>query len=161
MFHPFELNEIEDFSDLDPDQNYYNPLMNQRISDCKYFNINQVNAEYHNKEPNQLSIFCMNIRSLRIFFTGLKTLLNIIDPKFHILALTETWLQQYNTDQFNIDGYSHVTQIRDGKEGEGFPYTLTIILTTKLERTSTPTAMIVTFFGWKSIKGTLTQIQIS
>ena len=90
IFHPFELNDIDDFNDLDPDQNYYNPLMSQCLSDCKYYYTDQLDTETHSKTSDQISIFCMNIRSLRKNYTGLTTLLDIIDIKFQLIALTET-----------------------------------------------------------------------
>ena len=92
IFHPFELNDTDDYNDLDPDQNYYNPIMNQRLLACKYYHPDQLATDLHSKEKIQLSIFCMNIRSLRKNVTGLNTLLDIIDSDFQILYFTETWL---------------------------------------------------------------------
>ena len=122
IFHPFELNDIDDFNDLDPDQNYYNPLMNQSLLNCKYYYTDQLNAETHTRTSEQISLLCMNIRSLRKIFTGFTTLLDIIDIKFQLIALTETWLKEYNTDLFNIDGYTHESQIREGREGGGVSF---------------------------------------
>jgi exonuclease III len=113
---------------LDPDQNYYNPIMNQRLLACKYYHPDQLATDLQNKEKIQLSIFCMNIRSMRKFFTGLNTLLDIIDSDFHILSFTETWLREYNIDQFNIEGYTHEAQIREDKEGGG----ISLYIQTKL-----------------------------
>jgi hypothetical protein len=64
IFQPFEINDLEEINDLDPDTNNFNPLMNQHITGCKYHNFEQFNAETKSKSQNLFSNFSFNIRSL-------------------------------------------------------------------------------------------------
>ena len=79
LFHPFEINEIDVPNDLDPDENYYNQI-NQNISECKYYNFEQLNTETSTKPQNQFSNLCFNIRSLPKNYRKLITLLDIRSP---------------------------------------------------------------------------------
>ena len=71
------------------------------------------------KNPNQLSNFCLNIRSLPKNHRKLVTLLNTIDTQFTTISLTETWLQDHNFELYEIEGYSHISQLRENKNGGG------------------------------------------
>ena len=90
VFQPFEINELEETNDLDPDENYFSPTLNQSFTGCTYLNFDQLNQEINKQKHNQLSIFSLNIRSLQKNHRGLITLLDIIDTQFHIIALSET-----------------------------------------------------------------------
>jgi hypothetical protein len=121
IFQPFEMNEIDmdHTDDLDPDANYFNPIMNQNLTNCKYYNFDQVNQSTSTHNRNHFSQFCLNIRSLPKNYRKLITLLDTIDIKFSIITLTETWLKEYNQDLYEIEGYEHISQIRDNKAGGG------------------------------------------
>jgi hypothetical protein len=108
IFNPFDLNEIDEEDDLDPDNIFYGPIMQQNVLGCKYYNTQTLNLETNSKPLNsvQLSMLTLNIRSLPRNHKNLIPLLNIIDNQFHIISLTETWLKEYNADLFPIEGYA-------------------------------------------------------
>ena len=119
IFQPFEINDMEEINDLDPDSNFYNPFINQNITGCKYYNFDQLNKETNSNSLNHFSTFCFNIRSLPKNHRKLLTLLDTIDVQFSTLSLTETWLQDHNSELYEIDGFTHVSQIRSNKGGGG------------------------------------------
>ena len=119
IFQPFEIDNVDESSDLDPDNNFYNPIVNQNILGCKYYNFDQLNRATQAKNPNQLSNFCLNIRSLPKNHRKLVTLLNTIETQFTTISLTETWLQDHNYELYEIEGYTHVSQLRENKKGGG------------------------------------------
>ena len=121
IFHPFELNDMDmdHTDDLDPDSNYFNPIMNQNLTSCKYYNFDQLNQETSKHTQNHFSQFCLNIRSLSKNYRKLITLLDTIDTKFSIITLSETWLKEYNQDIYEIEGYEHISQLRENKAGGG------------------------------------------
>jgi hypothetical protein len=119
IFQPFEIDNVDESSDLDPDNNFYNPIVNQNILGCKYYNFDHLNRVTKTKNPNQLSNFCLNIRSLPKNHRKLVTLLNTIETQFTTISLTETWLQDHNYEIYEIEGYTHVSQLRENKNGGG------------------------------------------
>ena len=63
---------------------------------------NLVQARYFN---DKLSFLHLNIRSIRNKFDTLINYLNSLDHKFSIIALTETWINNNDGDNFEIPGY--------------------------------------------------------
>ena len=49
----------------------------------------------------------------------LVTLIDTIDLDFTIISLTETWLQEYNHDLYEMEGFTHISQTRQNKTGGG------------------------------------------
>ena len=119
IFQPYELNDLEENSDLDPDNNYYIPQHQQNLANSTYYHLNNLNKEIVSKSQNHFSNFTLNIRSLPKNHRQLVTLLESIDTKFHTITLTETWLKAHNEDLFEIENYSHESQTRENKDGGG------------------------------------------
>ena len=65
------------------------------INDCNNFNV-------HN---NDLTVFSLNIRSIRKHFNELLVVLSSANIKFDIIMLSETWLDN-NIGNFDIKGYN-------------------------------------------------------
>jgi hypothetical protein len=118
ILNPFDLGEeVDDQDDLDPDSNYY---INQTHKPSRYMHINAVNKLLTpNTEQNPFSILHLNIRSLKRNFDDLTTLLSMIEHKFTVVALTESWLKKHNVDLFPLEGYNSEHIIRDTKIGGG------------------------------------------
>jgi hypothetical protein len=94
--------------DIDPDTNYYNSDDSTNPNNCLYYHPNGLNLESAKHSAKEsLSIFHVNIRSLRKNFSKLVLLLDSIDNKFNLIILTETWLKSHNADLFKIEGYDH------------------------------------------------------
>ena len=100
--------------DIDPDVNNIN-ITNS--DNCKYYFPSEV---FNNSQPNQFSIFHLNIRSIRNNFEKLKLLLTMTRYSFDIIALSETWVDdEDNTCDYDIDGYTAIYQNRPNRERGG------------------------------------------
>ena len=67
----------------------------------------------------KLSILHLNLRSVSNKFDALKNYLNSLNRKFTIIALTETWLNDNDYDNFKIPGYKSTKLFRQNKIGGG------------------------------------------
>ena len=117
VFEPFELNESDEFNDIDPDADFFNSQITHENNTCKYYNSEQLNTEINSKPHPTFSNLCFNIRSLTKNHRQLCTLLDSLDTKFHTISLTETWLKDHNSDLYELEGYVHEFQNRINKEG--------------------------------------------
>ena len=61
----------------------------------------------------------MNIRSVPHNFDKLRYYLDELDHKFSIIALSETWLNEYTKTTYNIIGYKHESVFRNNRMGGG------------------------------------------
>jgi hypothetical protein len=119
LFHSFELNNLDIDDDLDPDKKFYNPHNNNHPTSCKYYHPDQLNKVTNSNAQNHFSNLTFNIRSLPKNYRQLNILLDILDIQFHTISLTETWLKEHNKDLYEIEGYTHEPQLREGKDGGG------------------------------------------
>ena len=78
---------------LNPRTNFYS---------SQEFN-NLIQTRHSNSD--KLSILHLNIRGVSNKFDALKDYFNPLDNKFTIIALTETWLNNDDYDNFEIPGY--------------------------------------------------------
>ena len=92
---------------LNPRTNFYS---------SQEFN-NLIQTRHSNSD--KLSILHLNIRSVRNKFDALKDYLNSLDNKFTIIALTQTWLNNNDYDNFEIPGYKSTKLQRQNKIGGG------------------------------------------
>lgn len=78
-------------------------------------NLNNVYTNIMNN--NNLSIFTMNVRSIRLHFDELMLLLNTNSLNFDIIVLTETWLD-YDF-KFVLNGYQTINSIGKLNKSDG------------------------------------------
>ena len=71
------------------------------------------------EESTNFSIIHFNCRSLPSSYNKLKDSINALDVQFDVIALSETWLIDNDSDSFNIDGYKMFTCSRTNKSGGG------------------------------------------
>ena len=71
------------------------------------------------KESANFSIIHFNCRSLPSNYNKLKYSITALDIQFDVIALSETWLIDNDSDRFNIDGYKMFTCSRTNKSGGG------------------------------------------
>ena len=103
-------------SDLDPDSNFYSNAFN---CDCYVeHKLNEILAKEIPNNPESLSFFQLNIRSLTRNFENLTNLLANINKKFSFIGISETWLQS-SDHSVDMDGYYFVHTHRSGKSGGG------------------------------------------
>ena len=114
------------FSDMNKDTQDYQSNVDQVFADpndpfnllnsSRYFSPEQFP---YSSNKDGFSLLHLNIRSLQKHFDQLKTLLDLVNYRFSIIALTETWLQSSPHSYFNLEGYKLITNNRQGKTGGG------------------------------------------
>ena len=70
------------------------------------------------------SLCHINIRSLKVNLPALENCLDIMDFKFSIIGISETWLRDWNCDLYNIEGYTLVECHRPARTGGGVGFYL-------------------------------------
>lgn len=126
VFNPLDFEDIyeshREISDCDPDLNFYNnQLCFQNVQNCSYYTDVSFNQKCDDNNINDHSFSMMhinirsaakNLNSFDIFLAGLKV-------NFTVLALTETWLNDSNSDLYNLYGYNVEHQVRNNRAGGG------------------------------------------
>ena len=76
--------------------------------ECNYVECKSITYEFN----HGLSIFHLNARSFVHNFDEIIMLLDSIEIKFNIIVISETWLQEYNKDLYQIENYNacHITR---------------------------------------------------
>ena len=128
VFSPF-ASDFEDVNDslnnADPDLNFNNELTIEYPDICNslYYNETTLNSLHLTSDTpltSQMSIFHLNIRSLPQNNDSLVMYMNELKIKFHIIALTETWLSKETCDlEYLFNDYAHVKLYRDNRRGGG------------------------------------------
>lgn len=65
-----------------------------------------------NSQCEDLNIFHINIRSIRKNFDYLVVFIESLKIKFHIIALSEVWINAYEINKYSLPGYDTVIQER-------------------------------------------------
>jgi hypothetical protein len=127
LFNPFDLNlengELTDnipCNDYDPDINYYNTQVQHTLIDSKYYDSSEFNSTIADlSKTTQLSMFHSNIRSANKNANNLSIQLNKLNHQFDIITLSETWLNEHNTEINGFPEYNHIYNLRNSKKGGG------------------------------------------
>ena len=107
LFNTFEVHEdnmdtqnMLPCTDTDPDQHYYSQLHDsQKLCDSKYYNIDEFNrATIRNVNYKKFSMYHCNIRSATKNGNNLSIHMKALNHEFDVIALTETWLNDLNSD---------------------------------------------------------------
>ena len=103
------MTEEEYFDGIDPDLNL--PQVN---SSCKYYTIDQYNANYNNfvDEPN-FRLLNFNIRSFHAHKAEFNVFLGSLIKLPQVIILTETWNSENNVDLCELNGYDGVHSFRN------------------------------------------------
>ena len=90
---------------------------NDKTIHCKYYDKDNLNSKF--KKNNHISFLHLNIRSLTKHFDNFQELLNSLDIRFKIIALSETRLITNSLAPHNlcIDGYSLVSNSTEASAG--------------------------------------------
>jgi hypothetical protein len=92
------------FSSIALSENNVNLDMSFEVNkvNCNYYlpnDLNEETKEINNK--NNFALIHLNIRSITNKFEMLKDLVTSLNKSFQIIALTETWLNDINKENFN------------------------------------------------------------
>ena len=95
-------------TDYDTDANYYNTLTSS-ISNSEYYTYEAYNLaiDHFRKTRPDVSLHHCNIRSATNNGNNLSYELSRLKYGCDIIALTETWLDENNTDIVGLPGYNH------------------------------------------------------
>ena len=97
---------------IDPDNNFYE---NAKI-DCQYYTDDKLNATV--KYENGFSIVHFNCRSLPVNFKRvIKESLTELKNNVDIVALTETWLNEIDKEDYVINGYETYHIVQQSRKG--------------------------------------------
>ena len=123
IFIPFEINDQNTFSplfEIDPDIQFFNSLANN-LSVCDYYLEDSFNKKCTDLHIDQtcFSLLHTNIRSMPKNLTHLHDYLDLLNIKFSILGISETWLHVGNYENYNISGYQAAHNYRASRQGGG------------------------------------------
>ena len=105
-------------SDLDPDHNYYNTIINY-IDTCDYHDEDSFKRIATDSANTEFSILHLNIRSILSKYDDFKTYIRSLEHEFSIIGLTETWLNSSNANDFPLPNYHSTGMVRKNKQGGG------------------------------------------
>jgi Skp family chaperone for outer membrane proteins len=107
--------------DYDPDSNYYNTQITGGNLETRYYDSAEFNSLFLNDlyKDKQLSMYHCNIRSANKNANDLSIHMRTLNHEFDIIALTETWLNQNNTEINGFPHYNHEYNFRKSKKGGG------------------------------------------
>ena len=91
----------------DPDEHFYKHMSANSL----YYTEEQFKHKFAlpKEESANFSIIHFNCRSLPSNYNKLKDSITALDFQFDVIALSETWLIDNDSDCFNIDGYKMFT----------------------------------------------------
>ena len=123
LFMPFELNDKDHRSalcDIDPDLHFYQEF-DQATVKCNYYLETKFNDEISkpNGTKDVLSLCHVNIRSARKNLGDFENYLNILNHDFTIIGLSETWLNDNDSDLYGLCGYKVIGHHRVNRAGGG------------------------------------------
>ena len=107
IFNPFSLNEDLYLSDVDPDLQYLNSVVDTfKHGSSDYYLEDDFNRKCKRLsiKPNSFSVIHLNIRSISRNLNAFETYLKNLAHKFTVLGLTETWLNNSNFKSFCLAG---------------------------------------------------------
>ena len=88
------------------------------LKDNKQLHLEELRTELRRtKKSNTLSVFFVNIRSMRKYFTELTTILSSLPKKFDFIILNETCLTENEEAAYGIGGYTSYSAPRDTNGG--------------------------------------------
>ena len=120
------------FNPFDIDNNILNNQYSVRFDNltCNYHLPNDFTK--NNTNDKNLSILNLNIRSLANKFDAFKNVLNNLNHAFSIISLTETWLNDETSENFNLNNYNFVCSNRANRKGGGVGFYISNNLNYKL-----------------------------
>lgn len=95
-------------------------VTDELMSNCKYTDVESLNNILNSSDQQTFSILNLNARSLVQNKWKLDNILANINKPFSIICVNETWLKEFNMNQYDIPNYNCVHDIRTGiRQGGG------------------------------------------
>ena len=119
----FEINDEFDtpLIEIDPDMQFYLESNYIKNTKCDYYIEDKFvkNISKIQEQKRVLSMFHMNIKSLPKHFGELQQYLNMLEYDFSLIGISETWLNENNTDLYDLNGYVTIKGCRKERRGGG------------------------------------------
>ena len=124
IYNPFDLNaeELDNYFKYDPDANFYSEQNLFNGYSCHYYMEESFNERvrlFTNKSSQCFSVFHVNLRSVNANLSHLEHYLQLLNFKFPVIGITETWLNDNTCDLFSLPTYSFIERHRQSKSGGG------------------------------------------
>lgn len=100
-------------NDIDPENNFYN----NTHSYCEYYTEEQFKRNVI--MDGSISVIHFNSRSLNSNVSKIKHCLRQMDRTFTVIAISETWLNEEQTNMVGIEGYEMFNINRNHSKGGG------------------------------------------
>ena len=116
-FNPFETNQNFALSDNNVELDL---SFNTNIIQCDYYLREEFKKRIENENiEEKFSLLHLNIhvRSILNKFDSFKNLIDALNIPFQIIGLTETWLNDNNTDCFTMNNYEYFGSNRPERRG--------------------------------------------
>ena len=115
LFVPFELN-MNDHSfpgDINPDLHFFNSI-SHHITKCNYYLESSFNADITAGSciKKMFSPSHIDIRSMTKNLNYFENYIRQLDHNFTIIGFSETWLQEFNSNLYGLNGYAIVERHR-------------------------------------------------
>ena len=116
-----DVNNLQQYIDIDRTNNVNIELP---IIECDYVDSEAIRS----LDNNSLSMFHINARSFKCNYDDVIHLIDSINNKFDIIVATETWLNKFNKDLYNIKNYNAIHVTREQKHNYNIGGGVTIFL---------------------------------
>ena len=113
VFNPFLIKDNSIHNEVDPDVNFFQDIPS---FDTKYYSPPEVKESFTNFSEDAVSIFHVNIRSMKKNFENFKVFYNVLDFRFSIICFSEILADDsFGKNSFNhLKNYNVINQIRNG-----------------------------------------------
>ena len=116
---PFFFDDNCNDDDIDPDSNY---IIRQTSNNdrCHYYTEESFNNLLEDKKiKNELTLFHLNVRSIKNKFDDFCTYLHSLKINFSLIGISETWITDNTANLYDISGYKFINVNRKNKVGGG------------------------------------------
>ena len=125
IFLPFDLNTDDNdnlpLHDADPDIQYYQTVCNNTLNSCDYHLEDSFNNKIASLDVTNdcFSLIHANIRSMPKNLNTFENYIGLLNHKFSIIGITETWLKESTKQLYSLDGYKPLHICRPDRSGGG------------------------------------------
>ena len=118
IFNPFVVKDNSIHNEVDPDVNVFQDIPS---FDTKYYSPPEVKQSFKNFSDDAVSIFHVNIRSMKDNFENVKTLYYALDFRFSIICFFETLADDSfgKNSLYQLKNYNVIHQIKNDCKGGG------------------------------------------
>ena len=117
-FNPFLAKDNSIHNEVDLDVNFFQDILSFNTN---YDSPSEVKQSFKNFSENVVSIFHVNIRSMKKNFENFKDLYYALDSRFRIICFSETWADDScgKNSLYQLKNYNVIHQIRNACKGGG------------------------------------------